>query len=383
MSSVPAVVIKSKFIIGGAAGKANNFNQYLNYMDRPNTHTHENGFETYQDYMSNEEKSTGLFTMDKVHLSEEEKQQYKELFKYSQSKGSLLWQDVISFDNEWLKEMKVLKDNGIDDKKLQQATRNAVNEMLKKEGMVDSAVWTAAIHYNTDNIHVHIAIVQTKDFRQRGKRKQKSIDTMKSKVVNTIMDRSKENERLNDFIRKKVIGSKRNDDLMSLKNRIINRDMVNQFKKIHSMLPEDKRLWQYNMNGIANVRQEIDKLTTMYIERNFKNEFKDFKNQLDKEVNLYKKTYGNSEKAERYRENKMKDLYTRMGNTVLKEVKEYDKKLNAPVTKKTNDRTSAFKAKRDLNKIMFMMNRHMNDDIQSFKNQRAYEQLQREQEMGR
>lgn len=87
---------------------------------------------------------------------------------------------------------------------------------------------------------------------------------------------------------------------MSLKNRVVNRDMVKQFKKIHSMLPEDKRLWAYSMNGIKNVRPEIDKLTDMYIQKHFKKEFKESEKQLDKEVDLYKRTYGDTKKAEKY-----------------------------------------------------------------------------------
>lgn len=53
----PAVVIKSKFIL--LSGSKNNFNNYLNYMDRRSTYSNENDFQNYQDYMSNEEKSTG------------------------------------------------------------------------------------------------------------------------------------------------------------------------------------------------------------------------------------------------------------------------------------------------------------------------------------
>ena len=168
---------------------------------------------------------------------------------------------------------------------------------------------------------------------------------------------------------------------MTLKNRVANRDMVKQFKKIHEMLPEDKRLWKYNMNGISNVRPEIDKLTTMYLEKNFKTEFKEFKDQLDKEVNLFKKTYGDSKKAERYKETKMDDLYTRMGNTILKEVKEYDKKQKE--LPKKEGKVNSFHFKRALNNTVYHMNRYMKDDLQSMKNQRAYEELQREQEYER
>lgn len=377
MTNKPAVVIKSKFLAGSGSGMS--FNDYLNYMDRAETHDKANEFEKYQDYMSNEEKSTGLFTLNQDGLTDKEKVYYKEKFREAQASGSILWQDVISFDNDWLKESGVLDDKSIDNKQIQEATRSAVQDMLKKEGMIDSAIWTGAIHYNTDNIHVHVAIVQTKDFKERGLRKQGSIDSMKSKVANKITDRSRHNEKLNEFIREKVIESKRKDAITSLKNRVMNKELVNQFKTIHQLLPEDKRMWKYNMNAIRHVRPEIDKLTTLYVQKHFKEEFKDFQKQLEKEVEVHKRMYGNSANSERYRETKMTDLYTRMGNTILKEVSEYDR-TQKELARNINKKPSRLIVQRDLNKAVFMMNRYAKADLENAKNQRAYEELQREQE---
>lgn len=379
MSKSPAVVIKSQFQLNGKGDSS--FNNYLNYIDRLETHIKKNNYESYQDYMSNEEKSTGLFTKEKDSLSRDEKEKYKEIFKTAQEKGSILWQDVISFDNEWLKEMGVLHEKGIDEKKLKDVTRSSVNEMLKNEKLLDSSIWTAAIHYNTDNIHIHIATVQLNNFRERGKRTPKSISKMKSTVVNKIMDRSIENQKLNEFIRNDLVKSKKENKIISLKNKVINRDIVKQFEKVHSMLPDDKRLWKYNMNAISNVRPEIDKLTDMYIQKNFKKEFQEFNKQLDKEVEVYKKAYGNNSKAERYRETKMKDMYTRMGNAILNEVKEFDKKKNHVPRK--NKAVNTFHIRREMNNSMYVLNRYMRDNLQSLKNQRAFEELQREQEYER
>jgi len=380
MTSKPAVVIKSKFIAGSDGGTS--FNDYLNYMDRAETRDKVNAFEKYQDYMSNEEKSTGLFTSSKDSLNDKDKEYFKEEFKKSQESGSILWQDVISFDNDWLKESGVLENKNIDNKQIQDATRSAVQDMLKKEDMIDSAIWTGAIHYNTDNIHVHVAIVQTKNFKERGKRKQASIDSMKSKVANKITDRSRHNEKLNEFIRERVITSKRDDPFLSLKNQVMNRELLRQFKKIHKQLPDNKRMWRYNMNAIQEVRPEIDKLTTLYIEKNFKEEFKDFQKQLDKEVDVHKRMYGNSANSERYSETKMTDLYTRMGNTILKEVSEYDWKQKE-FSRKNGKKPSKLILQRDLNKAVYLVNHFAKDDLETSKNQKAYEELQQEKEYER
>ncbi|MCW1929576.1 MobP2 family relaxase [Bhargavaea beijingensis] len=377
MSNSPAVVIKSKFQAGSSGGSS--FNNYLEYIDRAETKTKDNGYESYQDYMSNEEKTTGIFTNAKDILSDDEKKAYKEVFKTAQENGSVLWQDVISFDNEWLKEMGVLYEGGgIDEKKLKEATRSSVNEMLKSEQLLDSAVWTAAIHYNTDNIHIHVATVQINDFRERGKRMPKSISKMKSTVANRIMDRSLENQKLNEFIRKDLVNGKKEDKIVSFKNRIVNRDLVKQFEKVYGMLPEDKRLWKYNMNALSEVRPEINKLTDMYIERNHKDKYQKFLTHLDKEVDVYKRTYGNNSGAVKYKETKINDMYTRMGNALLGEMKEYDKKKKE--LPKGNPRINTFYTRKEINNIMFLMNRYTRDNLEQLKNQRAFEELQREQE---
>lgn len=385
MKNSPAIIIKSKFVTPSDRDKSGNYQEFLNYMDRKETHANENEFleyKDYQDYMANDEKSTGLFSANSDELNENDKEYMKNLFGTCQDRGSILWQDVISFDNEWLKETGIISDSHVDEKRLKQATRKGINEMLKKEGMLDNARWTAAVHYNTDNIHVHVATVQTSNFTERGKRKLGSLDSVKSKVINNLIDKSKDYEKLNYFIREQVIAKKREDDILSIKNKVVNRDLVKQFKKIHQLLPNDKRLWKYNMNGIGDTRKEIDKFTTLYVEKHFKKEFEDFRKTLDKEVESHKKLYGDSEKAEKYRETKMTDLYTRMGNTVLNEVKNYDKenpKGSIGYSKKAN----VFKEQKDFKDAFYRMDRVMKNEVQNYKNLNEFEKLQREKELER
>jgi len=383
--TTPAIVIKTQFTVG----HQKSFQGFVNYIDRSNTKANENNFENYQDYMSNEEKSTGLFTKDSDFLSHEEKLKVKGIFKNSQEHDGVMWQDVISFDNEWLKDIGVLKNTPdgqfIDEQKLKQATRNAVNQLWTHEGINDSIYWSAAIHYNTDNVHIHVASVQTRDFRERGMRKETSLKKMKSAVAHTLTDRSKENAKLNDFIRNQVIKSKQENKTMTIQNKVFNPEMVKQFKKIHSMLPEeDKRMWSYGMNGISHIRPEIDKLTNQYIQKHFSNEFKEFQAQLDKEVIAYRRIYGSNAQAEKYRETKMEDLYKRTGNTILKEIKEYDKQLKLNQFKNTGTTSQQkFLNNRAVRQVMFRVNRGMRDDLQHIKNQREFEKFEYEKERDR
>ncbi|WP_218924526.1 MobP2 family relaxase, partial [Bacillus cereus] len=158
-----------------------------------------NEFCSYQDYMGNEEKTSSLFTKEEDVVSLDGKIRLKEAFKTAQKNKSVLWQDVISFDNERLEKHGIYNSESkmLDEEKLKDVTRKAMDVMMTKERLRDTAIWSAAIHYNTDNIHIHVAMVEPVPsagriiskgrFKgmHRGKRKQKSIDAMKSKVVNS------------------------------------------------------------------------------------------------------------------------------------------------------------------------------------------------------
>lgn len=373
MKTTPAIVIKTRFILPNTS----NFQNYINYIDRANVKSKVNDFKLYQDYMDDDNKTTSLFTDKENSLSKVGKSKLKDLFQQAQENKSIMWQDVISFDNDWLAEQGIYnhKDKTLDEDKIKEATRRAMEEMAKRENMMNTLVWSAAIHYNTDNIHVHISTVQPTNPRERGKRKQSSIDSMKTKVAHCLMDRSQQNKILNDYIREELISKKKVDKFTSFKNI----GMLKDFKKIYEKLPSDKRHWNYNYNTMKEVRPMLDRLTDKYIEKNFKVEHKEFLTNLDKEVEIYKRVYGENSNYKNYKQDKINDLYTRMGNTILKELREYDKDL---MMKRGSKRINILQNK-DLRKAYFKINRYMKDNYQSIKNQREYERDARQSEYER
>lgn len=375
MKVIPAVILKTKFVLPTSA----KFKNYVNYIDRANTKSKANEFKLYQDYMGNVEKTTSLFTDKEDYLSNEGKEYLKEVFETAQKNGSIMWQDVISFDNQWLSEQGIynFEHKTLDSLKIKEATRRAMDEMIKREGMEGTLVWSAAIHYNTDNIHVHVSTVQPFNPRIKGKRRQATLDVMKSKVAHCLSDRAEQNKELNKYIRDEVIAKKRVDKFKKFSNR----DMYKDFKEIYQLLPEDRRQWSYNYNSLNDTRPLLDKLTDKYIEKNFKNEHKEFLKNLDREVLNYKRLYGENSKFDNYKKNKIRDLYTRMGNTILKELKEHDKEL----------RNKGYKNKRDMlmlnitiNKAYHKINRYMKNNYESMKNikEYEYEQQQKDYEKG-
>lgn len=373
MNTTPAIIIKTRFILPNTS----NFQNYINYIDRANVKSKVNDFKLYQDYMDDDKKTTSLFTETENDLTKTSKEELKSLYQQAQNNNSIMWQDVISFDNDWLADQGIYsyEDKTLDENKIKEATRRAMDEMAKKENMEGTIVWSAAIHYNTDNIHVHVSTVQPVNPRERGKRKQSTLDNMKTKVAHCLMDRSEQNKELNKFIREELIAKKKDDKFKSFGNR----KMYKDFKEIYKVLPPDKRQWNYNYNTMKDVRPLLDKLTDKYIEKNFKVEHAEFLFNLDKEVLNYKRVYGENSNYKKYKEDKIQDLYTRMGNTILKELREHNRELILKSKSKKTNLVSNI----HMRKAYFKINRYMKNNYDSIKNQREFERNQRQSDYER
>ncbi|EIF2808608.1 Uncharacterised protein [Clostridium perfringens] len=367
------VINKVKFIRNGSS----KFKNFIDYIDRSEATRKKNfdKYSAYNNYMGNPEKIGSLFTKDKHSLTEKEVKKLKKDFDKAQLNGSNMWQEVFSFDNEFLEANGLYdSENGaLDEEKIQEATRRAMEELSKREGFKD-LTWSASLHYNTDNIHVHIASVEINPSRERGKFKPRTLYNMKSSFVNSLLDKQKDLDKINSLIRDNLIQGKNE---MSFKEDIEMRKMV---KEIVKKLPSDKRQWHYNYNCMQEVRPLIDNLTKYYIETYKKDEFKELVDRLEKEDKFYKEVYGKRKlETTTYKDNKIQDLYTRMGNTILKEIKEYVKEEDLKSQKKFENLQEKWERNKNIiitKQSISMMKKSLNNDINSMKNQREYEKLQ-------
>ncbi|HDJ7420928.1 MULTISPECIES: MobP2 family relaxase [Staphylococcus] len=315
-----------------------NFGNYVNYVDREEAQKNEHEvfqYDVYAHYMFDEQKSNSMFNNNSNYMSKEEIDYTKNKFNNAQKDNGIMWKDVISFDNESLKEAGIYDPDCkyLDEQKMRQATRKSMEKFEKKEGLDNNLVWASSIHYNTDNIHVHVAAVENEVTRERGKRKYSTIKEMKSSFANELFDMSGERAKINNFIRDNIVKGIKEE-----KEPDYNLEMKNQLKKIHDEVKDiPKKEWQYNNNIMKNARPEIDKFTMMYIKNNHGEEFDQFKSDLKKQTLLYKETYGDKSDYKNYEATKMNDLYSRAGNTVLKQLKNFNEEYNN-IKYKQNDK---------------------------------------------
>lgn len=323
--SSPAVVFVSRFV--GAKTKV--FSTYIDYIDRDEaTRAYKfDEFSLYNDYMGNPEKLGSLFTSDKDYLSKEEKENLKGKFRLAQRNGSLMWQDVFSFDNEWLMEHGYYdeKTHTLDEEKIRSAVRRCMNNHIDKCNM-DTALWSASFHYNTDNIHVHIATVELTDNpRKRGKRTKSELSKMKSNFINELRHREKEYQKINELIRENIV--KYREKFISSDDKVLKEKTLELLKK----LPDNKRYWQYGYNKINNVKPLIDGISKYYIQTYHKEDYKELMKRLSIEELELKRIYGEGQEGKEkgrykdYKKNKEKELLKKMGNSILRELREYVK----------------------------------------------------------
>lgn len=388
------------------------YQKYIDYIDREEAvrKQHEAEYDLFADYMDNPEKTTGLFTSTQDRLGIEEKKQLKELFQKAQSNSSLMWQTVISFDHSWLQENGILEENGrLDERALKDITRHAVGKMLRNEGL-ENAVWSASIHRNTDNIHVHIATVEPEPMREMkeyvqyrnvekdgnwirepilgpegnpikkkeyvGRFRQKSIELCKSSVVNEIIKEQDNNRIINQIIRENIVQQKRNHPLL--------RDQRFQqaFLEVYQALPDvERNLWNYNNSIMQPVRPMIDHLTRCYLETYHAEELKELDQLLRTQQKKYERAYGTSGTLRDYRETKLAELYTRMGNTILKEMRKFDKNGTGEngIGSTIKDRESGYHQRRNrrylLGSSLRSLKRSLKKDFENERNEREHERL--------
>ncbi|WP_153464180.1 MobP2 family relaxase [Sediminibacillus terrae] len=381
----PGVVLKTKFVTANKKG----FQDYVQYVDREEAkgkgEAYSSLFSLYNHYMDDPDKTSALFTQQSNRLSVEAKQGIKSLFEQAQKKNSIMWQDVITFDNDWLQKRGVYdsKTHTLDEDALKQVTRKSMQAMMKKEGLQKSAVWSAAIHYNTDNIHIHVATVEPNPTRDRGKRKPKTLDAMKSEVVNGLLDRTQERNQINTLIRDHMVNAKKENSSMKWSNR----EIKPLFLDVYNHLPEDKRQWHYGYQTLNHIRPKIDELTTRYLDKYHGKDMKQLHDKLDQEVNELKRAYGDGSKDKKryqhYKQNKMDDLYKRMGNAFLQEMKRYEHQQYPRQTIQTNSSYKSMPSGIQLQRSLRSIQRSLGQTYDQFINDLDHQKLEREIERER
>ena len=353
----------------------------------------------------------GVFSINKTEMTNEDLDSVNQIINKAQNNGSVFYQDVISFDTDFLIKEKLLnpETKELNEDRIQAASRKMMDQMFKDE-KIESGFWFASIHRNTEHVHIHFGTVETKNTRPiiaveeegrtyfvpKGKRKQQTIDNMKSTFANSLIDRTSELTRISNLRNTLVQDIKELYEDKSLKEK------KKLLEEIYEELPANLKYWQYGSKHISeNTRRKIDQITTDLVKDN--PNYQEYILKTEEESEYRKSLFGDSERNDKdYAANKKKDIQKRLGNALLTEMKNNvirqnnARKLYMNSNQKEDDfkkdyvpyqRQKKFKTPVFSKKNLYYLRKAINDDLEKYRAERDYEQLQeriaREQQMNR
>lgn len=358
---VAGVIMSAAFVRPGGAA----YGEYIEYMGRSNAIRNEmfgkynafdpvnNGvvgnaidgaseamFGEYNEYMANPEKTEGLFSRNYDQMPLEAKDYFKSYFNEGRENESPLWQIVFSFRNDWLAEhgLMNLETGEVDGGKLQGAVRVSMNHLEKKEKL--NGEWTGAIHHNTEHVHVHVGYVEKNPTREyfhyidkanpemsgwqyKGKFLKNSIKGTRSKFVNQLLEFQVELATIDKLIKQTVGAAKEN------KNQFVVGMYQEGFERLYEKMPKNKSRWKYGYAKNQGFKNEVDNLIHLYLNTDGKNLVTELRNQLKPLSDEYEHAYGNPKNEPSFLDRQIygnEGLYHKLGNVILNEVKEFDKK---------------------------------------------------------
>lgn len=252
----------------------------------------------------------------------EKKDILKELPK---DKDGRMWTLVLSFPSDFAKK------SGLITKQDYYLMTKAIMPKFLLDNDLDltNTLWYSSLHKDTDNPHLHITIFEKKQTRKKDTLEKTAMKYLKSNIASYLVDNTsfyKEHDYLLlglDYkIRKSNFTEVEKELFFSNKFRKrLNKDLLSLYDK----LPKRGRL-QYNSKNLDFCRMDIDKIIEKILYHDtIKYEFEKYYHFLESIEREQKKMYGNS-KNNKYVENKMKRLYSKIGNDILYNFKVYNSK---------------------------------------------------------
>ena len=324
---MPKVVFTNSFLSEWYVGEYDLFD----YYERPQAffpkkaEEHSAAYDML-DYMANTEKSDGIFTADKDLLSAEDVELYRDRERHSMEVGCPKYVQVVSFDNSFLEENHIMINGEVDKAKLRDAFRKSMAALIERETkfQASNCYWVAAIHTNTDNIHIHSSLLEFERLEDRVK-KYKDGDMISLDAMN----------RLKSTMAQELIEvNERTKEHTKIERELLLPALKKSFSATTAQMVELRRElppeggWQYNRPKMRKYQPRIDAVVDNIIASNdvLTKLFNQYKSSLDALTNYYADFYGEgiTEQSLRYTTNKLDDFYSRAGNSLLKALEQIE-----------------------------------------------------------
>ena len=334
----PAVIFKNNFLYDWYVGGAD----YYDYLGRPEAFESKDNHSLQEDneelmnnlidhnydyfvYMKNEHKSDGLFDNENNLLSQDKIDKYREYEKQSQKEGCPKYIWIVSFDNKFLEENGLMVKGRVDLNRLKDVARKGANSLIHSSKKLDNdnTYWTAAIHTNEDNIHIHYSVCEYHRLEDRrvtyaGKGQDtlelSAMRKMKSVIANDIVGKTRTPE-LTAFKRENLIPTFASTITAS-------KDIKTLVKKLPPKPPHSA--WKYDSKAVKPFQADINECIDKIINSNehLKKIYEMYVDALQDMTKNYEHFYGEKSQATAYAQNQLDDFYNRAGNKLLQAIAE-------------------------------------------------------------
>ncbi|GIC69415.1 relaxase MobL [Fructobacillus tropaeoli] len=283
---------------------------------------------------------TPTFSKNKFNLSQPELQDIKKEINQATKNNNLMWKTVISLSDNFLVKQQIMDnvvDRNLDQRRLKKVVQQVMPNLLKAEGIDQSANWFGNIHLKGDindhHIHIHLATyevntkrpikknIQNGQLEPKGVFKQKTINHLKRDFWNAArLDKNQEIER--NLLIKRQIDSKKLIQSFQKQDTFYHsyqqKEMLNAI--IH-LLPEDSKKWRAKSNAIE--MKAANQLANDFIQDFLKNSPAnlDLLDDNEKLQKVYQKGYGHSTKTDQYARNQQEKIQNRLVNELYRTIK--------------------------------------------------------------
>lgn len=335
-----AVVAGWKFKIGAATSKK--YTGFLDYTQRksainikPDQISEANlkpqqRFDRFINYTQratatrvSDQNANATFNQQEDFLTPDKEKRLRQNLNSAQRNGSPLWQGYVSFSTQWLVENNIYdrKTGEVNQNLLRQAVRQGMRQLLTHEKFGKSAFWWGNIQFDTNHIHVHLGLAETKSTRpvqagqRRGRLEQKSMEKFKSVVTRQIEQLGQSQTLAEQKTLQKVIGKR--------KKTILNQVELSaeQLHAIEQALPVDQKKWTTRFANTPQMTAAVI-VTREYIHQALKQlpEYHEWRSLIEKEAQANQKRYGTD--SQNSAEHKEAALVKQLENQVWRELKE-------------------------------------------------------------
>ena len=330
----PAVIFTNKFIYNWFVGGGD----YYDYLNRPeafesddkksqlendNEEILENIIDRnydYFEYMKNERKSDGLFDNENNVLSQDKIDRYRKLEKQSKIEGCPKYIWVVSFDNKFLEENGLIMRGKLDINRLKDTARKGANALINSSKKLnnDNTYWTAAIHTNEDNVHIHYSVCEYHRLEDRRKtyagKGQDALELSAMRKIKSVIA----NDIVGKTLTPELTAFKRENLIPHFASTITaSKDILSLAKKLPPKPPHSA--WKYGDKKMKPfqplINEAIDKI--ICADEKLKKDFEEYYNMVADVSRGYIGFYGEKSQAAAYTQNQLDDFYNRAGNQLL------------------------------------------------------------------